>query len=60
MSDTTPYYGILTLTNQQKNSEIQIGMIPRGPGRPPNAELAAAEDNSELEDPVLYAMSKMK
>lgn len=48
----TPYYGILTLANQQKISEIQNGMAPRGPGRPPNADAAAAEESSELEDPV--------
>lgn len=41
LSTANPYHGILTLDNQQKSATTQNGTsVPRGPGRPPNVELA--------------------
>lgn len=47
-----PYYGILTLSNQQKANEGQNGTVTRGPGRPPAIDPATIEEAAEVEDPV--------
>lgn len=52
VTESNPYYGIYTLTSQQKISEIQNGLAPRGPGRPPNVE-TTIDDSTEVEDPVI-------
>ncbi|GAB0093033.1 TATA-binding protein-associated factor 172 [Sergentomyia squamirostris] len=45
------YYGILTLSNQEKALTLQNGQAPRGPGRPPAVSELALEELREAEDP---------
>lgn len=47
-----PYYGIVTLANQQKAKDGIVQNVARGPGRPSAAEAAALEEGSEVDDPV--------
>lgn len=50
-SSPNPYYGIVTLSNQQKSNEQQNGSSPRGPGRPPVSEVSS-DESTDSEDPV--------
>lgn len=50
-SSPNPYYGIVTLSNQQKSNEQQNGSSPRGPGRPPVSEVSI-DESTDSEDPV--------
>ncbi|CAD7093413.1 unnamed protein product [Hermetia illucens] len=49
-SSPNPYYGIVTLSNQQKSNEQQNGSSPRGPGRPPVSEVSI-DESTDSEDP---------
>uniref|UniRef100_A0A1L8DH30 Putative chromatin remodeling complex wstf-iswi small subunit n=2 Tax=Nyssomyia neivai TaxID=330878 RepID=A0A1L8DH30_9DIPT len=45
------YFGILTLSNQEKALTVQNGQAPRGPGRPPAVSEVTLEELREAEDP---------
>lgn len=57
-----PYYGILTLDNQHKVVTTHNGvLIPRGPGRPPNVDIAAgipASSAPDLDDHTKHLTNK--